>query len=155
MQTLTTIDIDTPYGASYIYTNGMLELKQKSPISSGTIAKTLYYTDIFQNSTSPFDFMGLYKDFNQRNLTTVYQLDKLVMPYRSNRETELDIEIVIPSYQQVIYLAPILTTMKYAWIQYFSILVPTAIIVYIILMFIFRYQIFECSVINELPKKTY
>ncbi len=153
MQTMCTIDIDTPNGASYVYMNGMLELKQKSPISSGTIAKTFYYTDIFKNSTSPFDYIGLYKEFNQRNLTTTYNFDKLVMPYRSNRETELDIEINIPSYQEVIYLAPILTTLKFAWIQYFSVLVPTAIIIYIILLFIFRYQIFESSVINDLPNK--
>lgn len=155
MQTMCILDIDTPNGASYIYTNGILELKQKSPISSGTIAKTLYYTDIFKNSTSPFDFIGIYKDFTQRNLTTVYNPDKLVMPYRSNRETELDIEITIPSYQEVVYLAPLLTTLKFAWIQYFSILVPTAVIIYLILLFIFRYQIFESSVINDLPKKTH
>ena len=42
------IDIDTPNGASYINTNGNLELRQKSPISSGTIARTLYYSDIFK-----------------------------------------------------------------------------------------------------------
>ena len=147
------IDIDTPYGASYIYSNGPLELKQKSPISSGTIAKTLYYTDIFKNSTSPFDFLGIYKDFNSRNLTTVYNYDKLVMPYRSNKETELDLEIIIPSYQEVVFLAPLLTTLKFAWIQYLSILIPTAIIIYLILLFIFKYQIFETSVVNDLPKK--
>jgi len=155
MQTMCTIDIDTPYGASYIYTNGKLELKQESPISSGTIAKTLYYTDIFKNSTSPFDFIGIYKDFNQRNLTTAYNYDKLVMPFRSNRETELEIEITIPSYQEVVFLAPLLTTLKFAWIQYFCILIPTAIIIYLILLFIFRYQIFESSVINDLPKKSH
>ena len=147
------IDIDTPYGASYIYSNGPLELKQKSPISSGTIAKTLYYTDIFKNSTSPFDFLGIYKDFNSRNLTNVYNYDKLVMPYRSNKETELDLEIIIPSYQEVVFLAPLLTTLKFAWIQYLSILIPTAIIIYLILLFIFKYQIFETSVVNDLPKK--
>ena len=147
------IDIDTPNGASYINTNGNLEMRQKSPISSNTIAKTLYYTDIFKNSTAPFDYVGIYKNFNQRNLTTVYNYDKLVMPYRSSRETELDIDLEIPSYQEVIFIAPLLTTLKFAWIQYLSILIPTAIVCYFVLLFIFRYQIFQTSVINDLPRK--
>lgn len=95
------IDIDTPLGASYVYTNGQLNLLQKSPISSGTISRSAYNSDVFQNATSPFDYVGLYKEFSSRNLTTSYSYDKLVMPYRSNRETELEIEIMIPSYQEV------------------------------------------------------
>jgi hypothetical protein len=101
MQTMCLIDIDTPNGASYIYTNGVLNMKQKSPISSGTIAKTLYWSDIFQNATSPYDFVGLYKEFADRNLTTSYDYDKIVMPFRSNRETLLEFDITIPSYQPV------------------------------------------------------
>ena len=101
MQTMCLIDIDTPVGASYIFTNGHLSLNQKSPISSGTIAKTLYYTDIFQNATSPYDFVSMYKEFASRNLTTSYTYDKIVMPYRSNRETEIELEISIPSYQEI------------------------------------------------------
>lgn len=153
MQSMCLLDIDTPNGASYINTNGNLELRQKSPISSGTIARTLYYSDIFKNSTLPFDYVGTYKEFNQRNLTTVYNFDKFVMPYKSSRETELDISIIIPSYQEVIYISPLLTTLKFAWIQYLSIFIPSVFVCYFILLFIFRYQIFETSVINDLPKK--
>jgi uncharacterized protein YozE (UPF0346 family) len=101
MQTMSFIDIDTPMGASYVYTNGLLSLAQKSPISSGTIARTVYDTDIFQNATSPFDFVSIYKEFNQRNLTTPYVFEKLVMPYKSNRVTEIEVEITVPSYQEV------------------------------------------------------
>jgi hypothetical protein len=101
MQTMCLVDIDTPNGASYIYANGLLNMKQKSPISSGTIAKTLYWSDIFQNATSPYDFLGLYKEFSARNMTTIYDYDKIVMPFRSNRETVLEFDISIPSYQPV------------------------------------------------------
>jgi hypothetical protein len=102
MQTMCLVDISTPAGASYIYTNGQLKLNQKSPISSGTIAKTVYYTDIFQNTTSPFDFLSIYKEFTQRNLTTSYYFDKFVMPYRSGSETVMEIDIEIPSYQEIL-----------------------------------------------------
>lgn len=101
MQTMCTIDIDTPMGASYLYTNGYLKLKQKSPIFSSTIAQTIYYTDIFQNATSPMNYVDLYKEFTSRNLTTAYTYDKLLMPYRSSSETQLEIEILIPSYQEI------------------------------------------------------
>ena len=101
MQTMCLIDIDTPVGASYVYTNGYLNLNQKSPISSGTIAKTIYNTDIFKNATSPYDFVTMYKEFAVRNLTTSYVYDKIVMPFRSNRETEIEVEITIPSYQEI------------------------------------------------------
>ena len=153
MQSMCLIDIDTPNGASYIYTNGDLKLNQKSPISSGTIAKALYYTDIFQNATSPYDFVSMYQEFSQRNLTTSYTYDKLVMPYRSNRETELDVIIQIPSYQQITYVTPILLTLKLAWIQYLTIFIPTAVIIYLICLFMFKYQIFPTAVVNDLPKK--
>lgn len=101
MQSMCMVDVDTPLGVSYLYTSGHMSLRQKSPITSGTVAKTRYYTDIFQESTSPFNFMSLYKDFVSRNLTTIYEYEKIVMPYRSNRETELEIEIDIPSYQEI------------------------------------------------------
>lgn len=95
------IDISTPVGASYIYTNGQLRLNQRSPISYGTIAKTIYYTDIFQNATSPFDFISIYKEFSYRNLTTSYNYDKFIMPFRSGSETVIEIDIEVPSYQEI------------------------------------------------------
>lgn len=101
MQSMSLIDIDTPIGASYIYTNGMLNLQQKSPISSGSISRSMYYTDIFQNATSPFDFLAMYTNFASRNFTTTYNYDKFVMPYRSSKELQIEMDINIPSYQEV------------------------------------------------------
>jgi hypothetical protein len=101
MQGMCTIDIDTPSGASYVYINGKINLNQKSPISTGSVSKTLYNSDIFQNTSSPFDYASIYKDFSSRNLTINYAYDKIVMPYKSNSQTEVDIEIIIPSYQEI------------------------------------------------------
>ncbi len=46
-------------------------------------------------------------------------------------------------------------TLKLAWIQYVSILVPVVVIEYLILSFIFKYQIFETSVMSDLPTNKY
>lgn len=152
MQSICVIDIDTSYGASYIYTNGILTLSQKSPISSGTITKMIYYDDIFQNTTSPYDYTSLYKEFSSRNLTTPYEYDKLVMPFRKQAETEIEVDITIPSYQEVMYIAPLLNTLKKAWVQYISIFIPIAVVINFILLFIYKYQIFSAAVVDDLPK---
>ena len=102
MHTMSIIDIDTPNGAAFIYTNGNINLNLKSPISSSTIAKSLYYTDIFVNMTSPLDYTYLYKEYISRNLTTPYVYDKIIMPFRSNKETVIEIEMTVPSYQNVV-----------------------------------------------------
>ena len=104
MHTMSVIDIDTPVGASYIKLNGQINLNQKAPISSGTIAKTLGYTNMLTNMTSPVDFVTLYKDYSDRNLTTTISYDKIVMPYRSDKETVIEMEISIPAYQNVMYV---------------------------------------------------
>ncbi len=46
-------------------------------------------------------------------------------------------------------------TLKMAWIQYLSIFIPVVLIEYLILAFVFKYQIFETSVMSELPMNKY
>ncbi len=102
MHTMSIIDIDTPIGASYIRINGQINLNQKAPISSGTIAKTLSYGNILNNMNSPVDFLTLYKQYTDRNITTTISYDKIVMPYMSDKETVVEIELSVPSYQNVV-----------------------------------------------------
>jgi hypothetical protein len=101
MFTMSQLDIDTPLGASYIYINGQINLDLKNTISSSTIAKTLYYRDIFVNATTPVDYMSIYNDYASRNITTPMEYEKVVMPYRTNRETVIELDINIPSFQDV------------------------------------------------------
>jgi hypothetical protein len=95
------IDIDTPMGASYVYIHGYMDLDQKSPISSTTIAKTLHYQDIFVNATSPLDYRSIYKSYTSRNITTPLEYESIVQPYRSNRETLIELDIYIPTTQEI------------------------------------------------------
>lgn len=44
-------------------------------------------------------------------------------------------------------------TLKMAWIQYVAIFIPIAFIIYLISLFMFKYQIFPTAVVNDLPKK--
>jgi hypothetical protein len=158
MNSMSLIDIDTPIGASYVYVSGQLKFNQKTPISSGSIARAMYFQDIFVNATAPIDFMTVYKDYMSRNITTPIQYEKLVMPYRSHVETVIEVDIAVPAYQEIKYIlflcrffSPLLLTLKMAWIQYLSIFIPCAVVVYLIILFIFKYQIFDAAVVNNLP----
>ena len=101
MQSMSLVDIDTPYGASYIYINGQIELIQKSLISSGTMSRLTYNNNIITNITSPIDYNYLNKEYNERNLTTPLKYDKLIMPFTSNSNTEIEIDITIPFFQTI------------------------------------------------------
>ena len=145
------IDIDTPVGASYINVNGEILLNQKSPISSGSIANSRYYTDIFNNITSPLDYTSIYDEYINRNLTTPIRYDKLVMPYRTDRETTIEVDLTIPSYQNVLYITPTIYSLKQAWIQYISLLLPGLLVIYLILLFVFKYKVYDTAIIDNLP----
>jgi hypothetical protein len=91
--------IDTWWG--FLYINGQIKLNQMSYLSSGAISKTIYYSDLFANSTERVDFMSIYKDYISRNLTTPIVFDKLVIPYKSNTDAVIKVDITVPYYQDV------------------------------------------------------
>jgi len=95
--------------------------------------------------------LSVYKTFNNRNLTTPYTYQKISMPYLGSTFTEINVEMTIPSYQKIAYLTPILLQLKNAWIQYLSIFIPVSIVIFIIMRFVFKYQIFETAVSNDIP----
>ena len=103
MKTMAYVDLDILYGASYIYLNGDLNLKQSSPIAYGSIPRTIYNTSIFDNYTSPYDLISIYEKFNNRNLTTNFNYDKYIYPSMYTNEVVLDLVINYPSYQNVLY----------------------------------------------------
>lgn len=151
MHTMSLIDIDTITGASYVYINGQINLNQKSPISSGTLSNTKLYKDLFNNITSPLDYSAIYDEYTYRNLTTPIKYDKLIMPYNTNRDTTIELDITIP-HQTILYTTPIYQLLKVAWVQYLSLFLPGSVMVYLILLFIFKFQVYESAVINNLPK---
>ena len=73
------------------------------------------------------------------------------MPYLGSYFTEINVEMNIPSYQKITYLTPILLQLKNAWIQYLAIFIPVFVVIYIIMRFVFKYQIFETAVSNDIP----
>ena len=101
MNSMSLIDIDTPVGASNVELNGYLQLKQKSPISTGAITSVTYYTDLFKNVDSPVDHIAIFKEYASRNLTTPFVYEKTVKHLGSSIDTVIELNIEIPTYQEI------------------------------------------------------
>ena len=63
------------------------------------------------------------------------------------------IDVKIPNGQKVLYIPGSLETIKFAWIQYLSLVIPSLYIFYALCGFIFRHQIIETSVTSDLLVK--
>lgn len=143
--TLNFIDVDTPLGASFLQTKGSLNLKQKTPLYSGSFSslnlpKTL---SLINNATVPFDLNDLEINFLKTNFTTEYDYHSNILPFASSRELEINVEIDIPVFQTVLFRAPYLYAFKIAWIRYFCILVPVSIFIYFVMFFTFKMGVLD------------
>lgn len=144
------IDVDTPIGCSYLKTIGKISLKQRSPISSASysISDQLDNEKILE-PTSPLDINEVKFQFANKNYTTIYDYTSQIIPFYSSKELEIDINVEIPNYQEVLFTAPYLYSFKIAWVQYFCILLPVSIFVYFIMLFIFRMGVLQTVMIKE------
>lgn len=43
-------------------------------------------------------------------------------------------------------------SLKFNWIQYLALFIPASIIVFSFLSFIFKYHLFPCAVMSDIPK---
>jgi hypothetical protein len=118
-----------------IKTQGNLNLVQKNAISSGlgigaNVIKRLEYNDNFISQLESVTIDELILDYNRRTETTRYDFKKSVQygaqPDASQPTSNfVTIEMVVrvPQTQEVIYVPPFWSVLKFAWIQYFCALV--------------------------------
>lgn len=79
-----------------------------------------------------------------------YDYSALVQPFASPYKTSLDFTINIPKQQRVAYIPGVLQTLKFAWLQYVSLLIPSLAIFYLVVGFLLRHQIVATSVTSDL-----
>ena len=139
-------------GISRVDAIGDLQFRQVNPLSIGSITKRVNDKNIFENMENS-DFLNGYRKYSERNETTRFNGQFIVSPYGADATTTLNLLLKIPIYQEFKYMPPFLETIKFAWIQYFSMLYPTYILLFGLLCFVFKYQILETGITNNLPKK--
>ena len=153
MITPAAIDIDTPYGSGYIKINGDLNLYQKAPLKSNTFDDGNYDTKLFGENYDTFkEYDEILEEFSKRNLTTIFNYEKFIAPYRSETNVQIDVTVNIPSFQKILYYTPQLTKFKFFFIQLVAVFIPCYIIFDLVLVFLFRNKIFPCSITSDLPK---
>jgi hypothetical protein len=73
-----------------------------------------------------------------------------VQPYASPQKTSIVVNVKIPAHQQIKYIPGTLQTLKFAWVQYISLTIPSIFIFFTLSGFIFRHQIVDSAVTSDL-----
>lgn len=148
------VDIDTPIGASTIYVDGLLRLKENQSIRPSSITLTTYNNTLLDTTTTSDTFLpSVFLKYNDRNVTTNYDYGKpLILPGGQTSSVKISMKVRIPANEEVVYKPSFLETMKFAWIQYVSLLLPVGYIIYLFACFVYGNQILEASVTFDAKK---
>lgn len=147
MTSLAIIDIDLPTGASEVYVDGSLNLKQRKTLKTSRVVRKVYNETLF-NFDRPVDgfWNRILRRYLDRNETTQFEYDYNTKAPTDKNGVKIGINLRIPIYQEVIYHPMFLQNLKFAWIQYLSLAIPIWYIVSSFSHYIFSQQIFETSV---------
>lgn len=149
-QTMLYFHVNSYLGISDVKAVGNLELKQKSALKASIQDDIILNKSILDSSLStPKDFLSVYSFFKSNNITTSYVNEKFVYNFKSSDTVTLDLVVNIPSYQEILYHAPIVYTLKSTWVQYFCTFAPIAIVLYFILKYSFESRILSSVVHNS------
>lgn len=145
------LDVDTPAGASFVFTDGSLRLKQKQGILPGSITRTVYNKTLWTVGTAnEMSLPLIMQRYNDRNETAEYQYGApLVLPGGNSHTVQLNMKIRVPTHEDVVYHRPLLESLKFAWVQYLGLLLPIGALLYWFAGFVYSSQILESKVVYE------
>ena len=165
-RTLCEVDINSPLGASYVKINGDLVLKQKFPLSSSTFSVGNYKENILnvsetyadntttylKNDVTDFNIESKKEYFYNRDVYTVFDYSKVVIPYKNRDVVQIELTVNIPSFQAIMWEIPIAAKIKFAWVQFMALFIPVYVILRLIQFYIFKNRIFPSVPVSDLPK---
>ena len=152
-QTMAYSSISNDGGIFYAKTKGDLKLKQNNYLRISALPSTDGPKGYFEAGHSEV-FEEIYDEFTKkRDLVTDYVHTTMVVPGEINKEGTVTVEmnINIPSYEEVLYGQPSYENLKFKWIEYLALFIPTSFILYAFLNFIFSNRVFNCSVTSDIP----
>lgn len=145
------INIDAPFGASYVKIDGDLSLKQRKPLNSATFSVVKYDNDIFATPQA-INLETEREKINKRDVYTMFDYQKIVIPYKNPDIVQIDLTVNVPSFQPIMWEVPVLTKLKFAWVQCLALFIPVYIILRLVQFYIFRNRIFPAVPVSDLPK---
>ena len=153
MMGMLSLDIDTPNGAAKVIVDGDLVLKQTGPIVFDSNKRTIYKENPFSVSLiSKHSMTELLELYHERTEKIEYKYEYLIQPIGNPYKTVIQIYAHVPVQQEVKYVPGILETLKFAWVQFLALLVPSLLIFRWISGFLFRYEIIETNITSDLKK---
>jgi transmembrane protein 231 len=145
MVSMALVDFSAVKGFSSLYIDGSLKLRQINPLKSSKIVRKAYNTSLFDfNYNTPTNFFtNLFANYYARNETTIYDYKASSVPEGSDDSVFINMKIRIPPYEHIWYIPLFIQSLKFAWIQYLSLLIPIAYILYSFASYIYFQQILD------------
>lgn len=147
MAGLALANIDLPFGASEVYIDGLLRLKQKNPLKSSKAVRKEYNSSVFIEDI-PID--GLWNRvllrYFDRNETLDYDFVYSYVSPGDGQGVKVNLVVRVPIFEDVVYQPMFLQNLKFAWIQYLSLAIPIWLIVSRFAHYVYSQQIFETTV---------
>jgi len=140
-------DVSLPNGASEVYIDGDLRFKQRNPLKSAKVVRKEYNESVFKQDR-PVDNLWerTLLRYYDRNETLVYNFDYSTKAAGDGLKVKVNLVVRIPTYETVVYQPLFIQNLKFAWIQYLSLLIPLWYLVSSFAHYVFSQQIFETSV---------
>jgi hypothetical protein len=159
MKTLAFSNTATPNGVAKLKLLGNLSIKQKQPLIYDS-AQNVEYNKNPIRDLSDTNLINMYESYLTRNgkflsnilVTTIYEHGSYIQPFGHGNYIELESMIRIPKSQSYSYIPGNLEVIKFSWMQYVSIFIPIWIFISIFTKFLYKNQILETLVLNNLPR---
>lgn len=132
---------------------GQMRIQQDAPLEIGDgLADTLYNLN-FTEEMLKYSPAEIFDTFTARNNTLKYDYKAIVMPFGDNQNTHIEIELQIPEYETVLYIPGFFEGLKNVWVQFFALMVPIYIMLYMCLLgYGIETRSFPTVLKNDLPK---
>lgn len=152
MKSLAFFQIESPNGLGRVNAYGSLKLKQLHPIDNSYSEKTVYNVNALEKVLNA-SLINTYTNYTQRQETTEFEGNILVEPFGDSTDVNINIEMLIPKQQEIMYKPGVLESLKSAWIQYIFVLIAFYFVcIAYVLRFMLSNQIIETHISNNLPK---
>ncbi|CDW72528.1 UNKNOWN [Stylonychia lemnae] len=135
--------IQSPFGANRIEALGTIELIQRNTFALGSLKRVINYdSDDLYTQLQDKSILEFLDYVNQQNTTLEYRIENIHTIPGTGNIVEIDLDMRIPSLQQLVYVPGVLESLKIAWIQYLALLIPCIWVIYqLILGFAFKNRV--------------
>ena len=148
------LNINTPSGASKVISEGDLELIQSKPILIDSKSRTVYNKDPLTDANNhQHSLEEIRENYHLRSERLDFKSNDFVMPLGNRFSTTLDITVNIPVSQQIKYRPGVMETIKFGWVQYIFIMIPSVLIAFSFIGYMFESKLLDAIMVSDLKHK--